>query len=56
MHLLHLTKDDTVEPLNKVHFGTVLYVLCKEGVHFGRSKMYQNNREDVFWDFKLRPL
>ena len=37
MHLPHLTKGDTVEPLNKGHFGTALFVLRKEGVLFGRS-------------------
>ena len=25
MHLPHLTKGDTVEPLNKGHFGTALF-------------------------------
>ena len=46
----------TVEPLNKGHFGTALFVLCKEVVLFGRLKMYKNYREELFWDLKLCPL
>jgi hypothetical protein len=46
----------TVEPPNKGHFGTTLFVLCKEAVLFGRLKMYYNYREDVFWDLKSCPL
>ena len=56
MHLAHLTKGDTVESLNKGQLGTALFVLCKEGVLFRRSKMYKNHMKDVFWDFKLCPL
>ena len=48
MHVQHLTKGDTVEPLIKGHFGTALFVFCKEGVLFGSSKMYKSHREDVF--------
>ena len=32
MHLSYFTKGDTVESLNKGHFGTVIFVLHKEGV------------------------
>ena len=52
MHLTHLTKGDTVEPLNKGHFGIASLVVRKEGVFFGRSKMYKkHNMKDIFWDF-----
>ena len=49
-HLQHLTKGDTVGPLNKGHFGTAPFVLCKEGVFFRRNKMYKNHMKDVSWD------
>ena len=45
-----------VEPLNKGHFGTAIFVLCKEGVLLGRLKMHKNYREELFWDLKLYPL
>ena len=56
MHLPHLTKGDTLEPLNKGHFGTAPFVVRKEGALFGRSKMYKKHMKDVFKDFKLCPL
>ena len=46
----------TVEPLNKGHFGTNLFVLCKEIVLFGRLKTYKNYIRELFWDLKLCPL
>ena len=45
-----------MEPLNKGHFGTAPFFLCKEVVLFGRFKMYKNYIRGVFWDFKLCPL
>ena len=50
------TGEGTVEPLNKGHFGTALFVLCKEVVLIGRSKMHKSYREELFWDPKLCPL
>ena len=48
MYLPHLTKNDTVESLNKGHFGIAQFFVHKEGVLFGRSKMYKNHAKDVF--------
>ena len=45
-----------MEPPNKGHFGTAPFVLCKEVVLFGRSKMYKQYMEELFWDLKLCPL
>ena len=38
---------NTVEPLNNGHFGTALFVLCKEVVLFGRLKMYKHYVEEL---------
>ena len=46
----------TVEPMNKGHFGTALFVLCKEVVLFGRLETYKHYMEELFWDLKLCPL
>ena len=44
------------QPLNKGHFGTAQFVLCKEVVLFGRSKMCWNYREEVVRDCESCPL
>ena len=37
-----------MEPLNKEHFGTGPFVLCKEVVLFGSSKMHMHYMEELF--------
>ena len=39
------TVPTTMRSLNKAHFWTASFVLCKEVVLFGRFKMYWNCRE-----------
>ena len=46
---------NAVENPNTGHFGTV-FVLGKEVVLFGRSKMYWDYKEKISWDLQLCPL
>ena len=45
-----------MESLNKGHFGTVILSFVRRLYLIGQSKMYWNNRENIFWDLKLCPL
>ena len=48
---IHLS--DTVEPPSKGHFGTTLFVLCKEVILFGRFKMYKTIGKMYSWTSSL---
>ena len=49
MHELCSLHQNTVEPVNKGHFGTAPFVLSKEVVLFGRRKMYKKYGKLMIW-------